>query len=90
MTIDTHQALDNTRRYAHQAIDRASNTMQGLRSGLSERASTARSYLGDYANAGTRYVGEHPLKSALIAAAIGAAIAGLVIALRHRDSDNYY
>lgn len=91
MTIDTHQALDSTRRLAHQAMERASSTVQGLRSGMSDRAAAARSYMGEYASAGTRYVGEHPLKSALIAAAVGAAIAGIVIALRNRrDMDNYF
>jgi ElaB/YqjD/DUF883 family membrane-anchored ribosome-binding protein len=40
--------------------------------------------VGDYASASTRYVAEHPLKSALIAAAVGAAVAGIVIAMRHR------
>jgi ElaB/YqjD/DUF883 family membrane-anchored ribosome-binding protein len=91
MTIDTQQALDSTRRLANQAMERASSTVQGLRSGVSERASAARGYMGEYASAGTRYIGEHPMKTALIAAAVGAAIAGIVIALRHRrDSDNYF
>jgi hypothetical protein len=40
--------------------------------------------MGDYASAGTRYVADHPMKSALIAAAVGAAVAGIVIAMRHR------
>jgi ElaB/YqjD/DUF883 family membrane-anchored ribosome-binding protein len=40
--------------------------------------------MGEYAGASTRYVAEHPLKSALIAAAVGAAVAGIVIAMRHR------
>jgi len=36
-------------------------------------------------------VTDHPLKSALIAAAVGAAVAGLVIALRHRnDNDTWF
>ena len=76
--------LDSTRRMATDALERASTTMKGLRSGVSERASAAQRYMGDYASAGTRYVAEHPLKSALIAAAVGAAVAGIVIAMRHR------
>ena len=86
---DTH--LDNTRRMASDALERASTTMRDLRSGMSDRASAASRYMGDYASAGREYVSEHPLKSAMIAAAIGAAVAGLVIAMRHRrDSDRYF
>jgi ElaB/YqjD/DUF883 family membrane-anchored ribosome-binding protein len=87
---DMH-ALDNTRKLAAEALDRASATVRDLRSGVSERAAVAQRYMGDYARTGTRYVTEHPLKSALIAAAVGAAVAGLVIALRHReDSDSWF
>ena len=90
--------LDSTRRLANDALERASQTVSNLRTGasrgvsaMSDRAALAQRYVGDYASASTRYVAEHPLKSALIAAAVGAAVAGLVIALRHRrDSDNYF
>lgn len=80
--------LDSTRRMAHEALERASTTMKDLRSGMSDRAAAARGYVGDYALAGKSYVTEHPLKSALIAAAVGAAVAGLVIAMRHRREQN--
>jgi ElaB/YqjD/DUF883 family membrane-anchored ribosome-binding protein len=48
--------------------------------------------MGEYATVGKTYVTEHPLKSALIAAAVGAAVAGLVLALRHRRDiqDRYF
>jgi ElaB/YqjD/DUF883 family membrane-anchored ribosome-binding protein len=82
---DMHATLDSTRKMAADALDRASASMKDLRSGMSERASAAQRYMGDYARTGSRYVTEHPLKSALIAAAVGAAVAGLVIALRHRE-----
>lgn len=91
MNIDTQNTLDSTRRLASQAMERASNTVKDLRSDMSERAAAAQRYVGDYAGASTRYVADHPLKSALIAAAIGAAVAGLVIALRHRqDNEKYF
>jgi ElaB/YqjD/DUF883 family membrane-anchored ribosome-binding protein len=80
---DTHP-LDSTRRMASEALQRASDTMRDLRSGMSERASAAQRTMGDYTSASTRYVAEHPLKSALVAAAVGAAVAGLVLAMRHR------
>lgn len=88
---DMHATLDNTRKMAADALDRASATMRDLRSGMSDRASTAGRYVSDYARTGKDYVTEHPLKSALIAAAVGAAVAGLVIALRHRnDNDTWF
>jgi len=82
---DMHATLDNTRKMAADALDRASATMKDLRSGMSDRATQAQRYVGDYARTGSRYVTEHPLKSALIAAAVGAAVAGVIIALRHRE-----
>ena len=82
---DMHATLDNTRKMAADALDRASATMKDLRSGVSDRATQAQRYVGDYARTGSRYVTEHPLKSALIAAAVGAAVAGVVLALRHRE-----
>lgn len=88
---DMHATLDSTRKMAADALDRASASMKDLRSGMSERASAAQRYMGEYARTGTRYVTDHPMKSALIAAAVGAAVAGLVIALRHReDRDSWF
>lgn len=87
-----NETLDSTRRMAADALDRASSTMKDLRSGVSDRASSAQRYMGEYTSAGTRYVADHPLKSALIAATVGAAVAGLVIAMRHRRElqDRYF
>lgn len=97
-----HHTLESTRRLANEAMERASHTVNSLRTGvqgaasrgvsaMSERAAAAQRYMGEYASASTRYVSEHPLKSALIAAAIGAAVAGLVLAMRHRrDNDKYF
>ena len=87
-----NETIDSTRRLAADALERASSTVKDLRSGVSDRASSAQRYMGEYASAGTRYVSEHPMKSALIAAAIGAAVAGLVIAMRHRRDlqDRYF
>jgi len=101
MTSENHHALDSTRRMASEAMERASSRVQGLRSGvhdfahrskdvMSERAAAAQRHLGEYAQVSSRYVSEHPMKSALIAAAVGAAVAGLVIALRHRRHHDTY
>ena len=98
-----NDTLDSTRKLASDALERASSSMKDLRSGVhgaasrgfgavSDRASAAQRYVGDYASVGTRYVADHPLKSALIAAAVGAAVAGLVLAMRHRRDiqDRYF
>lgn len=83
------QALDSTREYANQAFDRAGSRLRDLRSGVKDMASRGASSMGDYAQATTRYISDEPLKSALIAAAVGAAVAGLVIALRRSGSNRY-
>jgi ElaB/YqjD/DUF883 family membrane-anchored ribosome-binding protein len=89
--------LDHTRKVAAQAMERAGDSMRNLgfgvrdaaRSGVqtvSESAHAAQRQLGHYAATGGRYVTDHPLKSALIAAGIGALVAGAIIAMRrHRD-----
>ena len=95
----TASMLDNTRQAATHAMERAEgaikdwrDTVQGVThrgvSTLSDTASLAQRQLGLYAQNSTRYVAEHPMKSALIAAAIGAAVAGLVLALRHRRNND--
>lgn len=97
----TAAMLDNTRQLATNAMERAEGAIKDWRDTvqdatsrgvhtLSGSAASAQRQLGLYAQNSTRYVAEHPMKSALIAAAVGAAVAGLVIALRHRrNNDNY-
>lgn len=79
-----NETIESTRRMAADALERANSAMKDLRSGVSDRAAAVRHSAGEYADTGRRYVAEHPMKSALIAAAVGAAVAGIVIALRHR------
>ena len=83
----TNQALESTREFANQAFEKAGEKVRDLRYGARELASKAGSSVGEYAQATTRYVSERPLQSALIAAAVGAAIAGLIIALRRNSRD---
>lgn len=101
MNTDT-STLDNTRKLAQDAMNRASSTVKDLRSNMQDmasrsmnvmgdRASAAQRAMGEYASQSTRYVTENPLKAAMIAAAIGAAVAGLVMAMRrYRDNDRYF
>ena len=95
------QALDTTRQFASQAIDKAGEKARDLRENfkglaskgvdtVSEATAAAQRQLGQYAQATTRYVADQPVKSALIAAAVGAAVAALVLAWRNRDRNRYY
>jgi ElaB/YqjD/DUF883 family membrane-anchored ribosome-binding protein len=88
----TAQALENTKEFANQAFEKAGEKMRDLRYGVKDIASRGANSMGEYAQATTRYIADEPVKSALIAAAIGAAVAGLVIALRRSSSSTrrYY
>lgn len=55
-------------------------------SSVTDHAYAAQRELGRYASQTGRYVTEQPLKSALIAAGVGALVAGVIIALRHNRS----
>lgn len=86
----TAHALESTREFANQALERAGEKVRDLRYGVKDLANRGASSVGEYAHATTRYVAEQPLKSALIAAAIGAAVAALVLALRRNSDKRYY
>ena len=86
---------------AHSIADTALDKMRDMRSGMQDfasrgmdamgdTASAAQQRLGRYAGATTRYVAEEPIKSALIAAAVGAAIAAVVLVMRSRRDRYYY
>jgi ElaB/YqjD/DUF883 family membrane-anchored ribosome-binding protein len=97
----TGQALESTRQLASQAMEKAGEKVRDLRYGatdlarkgastVTEATAAAQRQLGQYAQATGRYVSEQPIKSALIAAAIGAAVAALVLAIRRNRRDYYY
>lgn len=79
-------ALDTTREFAAQALERAADKLRDLRYGVADTASAAQRQVGQYANATTRYVADQPVKAALIAAAVGALVAGVILASRRRGS----
>ena len=86
----TAHALESTREFANQALERAGEKVRDLRYGVKDLANRGASSVGEYAQATTRYVAEQPLKSALIAAGIGAAVAALVLAMRRNSNKRYY
>jgi ElaB/YqjD/DUF883 family membrane-anchored ribosome-binding protein len=86
----TSQALESTREFANQAFEKAGEKVRDLRYNARDLASKAGSSVGEYAQVTTRYVSEQPVKSALIAAAVGAAVAALVLAMRRNSDRRYY
>jgi ElaB/YqjD/DUF883 family membrane-anchored ribosome-binding protein len=86
----TGQALESTREFANQAFEKAGEKVRDLRYGVKDLANKSASSVGEYAQATTRYVAEQPLKSALVAAAVGAAVAVLVLAMRRNSNQRYY
>ena len=86
----TTQALESTKEFANQALEKAGERVRDLRYGVKDLANKSANSVGEYAHATTRYVSEQPLKSALIAAAVGAAVAALVLAMRRNSDRRFY
>ena len=77
----TRQALEATRELASQAIEQTGARARDLREGVKDASAAAQRQLGRYARSANRYVADEPVKSALIASAVGAVVAALVLAL---------
>jgi ElaB/YqjD/DUF883 family membrane-anchored ribosome-binding protein len=77
----TTHALETTGELASQAIERAGEKVRDLREGLEDASAAAQRQLGRYAKRTSRYMSARPLTSALIAAAVGAAVAALALAV---------
>lgn len=85
-------ALDEGKDLAGEAAAKAAEAMRNLRDGasaavsrgadaLSDTAAAAQRRVHRYQRAATRYVSDQPVKTALIAAAVGAGITILLVAL---------
>ena len=105
------KAVDSTRQYANEALDKAESKVRELRGSVdpmvdmlaskaqklarqsldlaSEAKDRAEQSFRRAAGVTTKYVAEQPLRSVLIAAAVGAAVALLINAARHRKHDHY-
>ena len=79
-------ALERVRDLRHGVQDLANRSY----SAIGESAHVAQERLGRYANLTGRYVTEQPVKSALIAAAVCAAVAAIVMVARSRRNRYYY
>lgn len=78
------QAVDNTREFAAQTLERAAERMRDLRYGVADTASAAQRQMGHYADATSRYVAEQPMRAALAAAAVGALVMAAIVMSRRR------
>lgn len=105
------KAMDSTRDYANDALDKAENRVRELRGSVdpvvdmlaskaqklarhsldlaSEAKDRAEQSLKRATRVTTRYVADQPLRSVLIAAAVGAAVALLIASSRHRNQNRY-
>jgi ElaB/YqjD/DUF883 family membrane-anchored ribosome-binding protein len=95
----TGHALESTRQFASHAMETAGKKIRDLRYGatdlarsgadtVSEATAAAQRRLGQYAHATGRYVSKQPVKSVLVAAAIGAAVAAVVFAMRRTGRES--
>ena len=102
------KALESTRNFANDSIDKAGNKVRELRQDVdplveqitaraqelanrgieyaSDAKYKAQQRLSQYADATGRYVADQPVRSVLIAAATGAAIAALILIATRNDA----
>ncbi|QDL36688.1 hypothetical protein [Rhodoferax sediminis] len=79
------QAYDTTRNFADESLDQAQRFARRGMDAASDAGAKAQKTLARYADSTGEYVANQPMKSLLIAAAAGAAIATLLLSVRHRN-----
>lgn len=84
----TGRALDTTAALARQALGQAAQAARDLREEVGDAAAASRWQLGQYARSTRRHVAEEPVRSALIAAAVGAAVMALTLVLLRKRHGN--
>lgn len=86
-TTDPHASggmFDSTREFAAQALERAADRMRELRHGMADTASSAQRRVYRYTSATSRFIADQPLRSALIAAGVGALVMAAALVARRR------
>lgn len=92
----SESAMEHTRHLAAQALERASEHLRDVSTHardfasrgmttVSDTAAVAQRRLGRYADATGRYVSDQPMRSALIAASVGALITVVLLTARRRS-----
>lgn len=80
MTQQSH-ALETTRELATLAVERTGENLRDLREGIKDASADAQRQLGRYARQTNRYVSKRPVMSALMVAAVAAAVTALPLAV---------
>lgn len=87
------EKVRDLRRDVEPAVEQlASRVQQAVQRGLeaaSRSGTRAQEQLGTAAQATTRYISDQPMRSVLVAAAIGAAVTALVVLATRRQGDDY-
>jgi len=78
--------IDSTREFAAQALERAADRMRDLREGMADTASAAQRKMHHYSGITSRYIADRPMRSALIAAGLGAVVMAAVLLARRRGN----
>ena len=78
--------FENTREFAARALESAAERMRDLRHGVADTANAAQRRVHDYSSATSRYIADQPLRSALVAAAIGALVMAAILMARRRGN----
>lgn len=79
------RAYDMTRNLADESLDQAQRLARHGLDAASDAGARAQKSLARYADSTGAYVAKQPIKSVLIAAAAGAAIATLLVSVRRRN-----
>ncbi|HEY0884467.1 MAG TPA: hypothetical protein VGE20_04245 [Ramlibacter sp.] len=91
LSKDVTGAAEEARRVTTHALEKAgelaAGTTRKVRAGLEDASATAQYQLDRYGRLSRRFVAERPLASALIAAAAGAAVVAVALALLRNRRD---
>lgn len=91
LSKDVAGAAEEARRVTTDALERAgelaADTTRKVRAGFEDASAAAQYQLGRYGRLSRRFVAERPLASALIAAAAGAAVVAVALALLRNRRD---
>jgi ElaB/YqjD/DUF883 family membrane-anchored ribosome-binding protein len=78
--------FDSTREFAARALESAAERMRDLRHGVADTAGAAQRTVHRYTSATSRYIADQPLRSALVAAGVGALVMAAILMARRRGS----
>lgn len=93
LSTDVAGVAEEARRATSQALEKASelaaDTSRKVRAGLDDATAATQYQLERYGRLSRRFVAERPLASALIAAAAGAAVVAVALAMLRKRRDRY-